>query len=82
MSSREFRRDEDRWKRQQRAINRVDRLIADDCYRIFLQAPTGFGKTLVGSYLVKRIHHSGGRIWWTAPLIKLVIRRWMYSPNS
>jgi DNA repair protein RadD len=50
----------------------IDRALADGIRHIVVQAPTGFGKTLVGATLAKRNLDEGRRTLFTVPALALV----------
>ncbi len=58
--------------RQVRLIQEVDQAIEDGHRRIVGQAPTGFGKTLVGAALALRILSCGQRMIFTVPALSLI----------
>jgi DNA repair protein RadD len=57
---------------QSELLTEVDRSLADDCCHFVVQAPTGFGKTLVGATLAKRNLDEGRRTLFTVPALELV----------
>jgi DNA repair protein RadD len=57
---------------QLRLIADIDRALANGCRRIVCQAPTGFGKTIVGAALAKRSCAAGERVIFTVPALSLI----------
>jgi DNA repair protein RadD len=53
-------------------VERIDRELVDDCRHIVAQAPTGFGKTIVGATLAKRNCDDRRRTLFTVPALSLV----------
>jgi len=58
--------------RQAQAIARIREAISDGHKRIVLQAPTGFGKTLVSAHIIAAALQKGSRPLFTCPAISLV----------
>jgi superfamily II DNA or RNA helicase len=57
---------------QQTAIDRLDELIAQGKRRIVVQAPTGYGKTIVAASLLKRELELGKRVLFCVPALSLI----------
>jgi DNA repair protein RadD len=55
---------------QVQLIDEIDRALAADCRRIMVQAPTGFGKTMVASTIARRA--AGRRLIFTVPALSLI----------
>jgi DNA repair protein RadD len=53
-------------------LTEIDRALADGSRHIVVQAPTGFGKTIVGATLAKRNLDEGRRTLFTVPALELV----------
>jgi DNA repair protein RadD len=53
-------------------IQQIDDAIGAGCTRIMAQAPTGFGKTIVGSTIADKIMKSGKRLIFTVPALSLI----------
>lgn len=58
--------------RQSDAIRAIREAIREGHKRIILQAPTGFGKTLVSAHIIANALHKGSRPLFTCPAISLV----------
>jgi superfamily II DNA or RNA helicase len=58
--------------RQQKAVREIERAIAAGDYRLMLQAPTGFGKTVTLAYTIRDALNNGQRVNWVTPRISLV----------
>jgi DNA repair protein RadD len=57
---------------QTRLVERIDREFVDGCRHIVAQAPTGFGKTIVGATLAKRNCDDRRRTLFTVPALSLI----------
>lgn len=57
---------------QQETIDRLDSLLAQGKRRIVIQAPTGFGKTLVATSLLRRELELSRRVLFVVPVIQLI----------
>jgi superfamily II DNA or RNA helicase len=57
---------------QEQLLVEIDRAIAEGCRRIMVQAPTGFGKTIVGSTIARRIQSVRKRLIFTVPALSLI----------
>lgn len=57
---------------QEAALLKVRRAMAAGSRRPILQAPTGAGKTLMGSRIIQGALNKGNRVIWTAPRIELI----------
>lgn len=57
---------------QVQLLNEIERSIADGCRRIMVQAPTGFGKTIVAGALARDTHRAGRRAIFTVPALSLI----------
>jgi DNA repair protein RadD len=57
---------------QTHLLAEIDRALADDDRHLVVQAPTGFGKTIVGATLAKRIRDDRRRILFTVPALSLI----------
>lgn len=57
---------------QSKLIENIDAAIAAGERRIMVQAPTGFGKTVVGAALAQRCIDAGQRMLFTAPALSLI----------
>jgi superfamily II DNA or RNA helicase len=53
-------------------IDQIDTAIAGGCRRIVAQAPTGFGKTIVGAAITRRAIEQNKRVIFTVPTISLI----------
>jgi superfamily II DNA or RNA helicase len=57
---------------QRRLLDELDHAIAAGFRRIMVQAPTGFGKTIVAANLAKGIQAAGKRLIFTVPALSLI----------
>jgi DNA repair protein RadD len=57
---------------QTHLLAEIDRALADDNRHIVAQAPTAFGKTIVGATLARRIRDDGRRTLFTVPALSLI----------
>jgi superfamily II DNA or RNA helicase len=57
---------------QIRLLEEIDQAIADGCRRIMVQAPTGFGKTIIAGTIAGKILDAGKRAIFTAPALSLI----------
>jgi superfamily II DNA or RNA helicase len=57
---------------QTQVVAQIDEAIADGCRRLIAQAPTGFGKTIVGAVLANRTRADRGRVIFTVPALSLI----------
>jgi DNA repair protein RadD len=53
-------------------LDRLDREIDSGCRRLMIQAPTGFGKTLVAAALASNALSTGKRLIFTVPALSLI----------
>lgn len=53
-------------------LDKIDQAIADGCRRIMVQAPTGFGKTVVAATIANKILNAGQRAIFTVPALSLI----------
>jgi DNA repair protein RadD len=53
-------------------IDQIDAAIVNGCRRIVAQAPTGFGKTIVGAAITRRAIEQKKRVIFTVPTISLI----------
>jgi superfamily II DNA or RNA helicase len=57
---------------QKRLLQDIDRAIADGCRRLVAQAPTGFGKTIVGAHRLRFLQDVGKSGIFIVPALSLV----------
>jgi DNA repair protein RadD len=57
---------------QTNLIDEIDHALAAGCRRIVVQAPTGFGKTMVAATLARRATAAGRRSIFTVPALSLI----------
>ena len=57
---------------QARLLAEIDRAMAGGCKRIMAQAPTGFGKTIIGATIAGNVLRSGKRMIFTVPALSLI----------
>jgi superfamily II DNA or RNA helicase len=57
---------------QERLLSTIDLALEDGCRRIMVQAPTGFGKTIVASTVARRIRDARKRAIFTVPALSLI----------
>jgi DNA repair protein RadD len=57
---------------QTHVIAEIDKAIAEGCRRIMVQAPTGFGKTIVAAVMLNKRRLAGGRGIFTVPALSLI----------
>ena len=57
---------------QQHLINQIDQAIEAGCRRIMVQAPTGFGKTLVAGAIAGKTSDASKRMIFTVPALSLI----------
>jgi DNA repair protein RadD len=57
---------------QQRLLDDIRRTLLEGCSRLMIQAPTGFGKTIVAANIAKEIQASGKRMIFTVPALSLI----------
>jgi superfamily II DNA or RNA helicase len=57
---------------QAQLLEDIDRTMAGGCQRIVVQAPTGFGKTIIAATIAGSILHSGKRAIFTVPALSLI----------
>ncbi|WP_161491248.1 DEAD/DEAH box helicase [Bradyrhizobium neotropicale] len=57
---------------QTNLIQQIDQAIADGCRRIMVQAPTGFGKTIIAGTIAGKILDAEKRAIFTVPALSLV----------
>jgi DNA repair protein RadD len=57
---------------QSRLLAQIDRAIAGGCRRIMVQAPTGFGKTVIAAALAEKAMNAGWRAIFTVPALSLI----------
>ena len=53
-------------------IAEIDRALTEGCNRVMVQAPTGFGKTMVAAAIAKRVSGAGQRMVFTVPALSLI----------
>ena len=58
------------------ALVRLRQAVAEGKKRICMQAPTGFGKTILAASLVKHARDKGKRVLYTVPAVTLVDQTW------
>lgn len=58
--------------RQQKLVDDIDAAIASGARRIMVQAPTGFGKTIIAAYFANRCAERGQRKLFTVPALTLI----------
>jgi len=58
------------------ALERLRKAVAEGKRRICMQAPTGFGKTVLAAALVRQARDKGKRVLYTVPVISLVDQTW------
>jgi superfamily II DNA or RNA helicase len=57
---------------QARLLDNIDHAISDGATRIMVQAPTGFGKTIIAGEIANAIVESGRRAIFTVPALSLI----------
>ena len=57
---------------QERLLAQLDQTIADGCHRVVVQAPTGFGKTIVGAHRLRLLQDAGKRALFIVPALSLI----------
>jgi DNA repair protein RadD len=57
---------------QLRLLDQLDAAITDGCNRIVVQAPTGFGKTIVAAHRLRHIQDAGKRAIFIVPALSLI----------
>lgn len=60
------------WDHQPKIIEETRGLIRQGCKRILIESPTGSGKTVMGSYMLKGAHERGWDSWFVVHRIELV----------
>lgn len=57
---------------QHKAMASIDAATSGGCRRVMVQAPTGFGKTVLGAHLVTTLHQAGRRVCFSVPSLSLI----------
>src|SRR5579859_1248424 len=57
---------------QVRLLDEIDRTIKSGCTRVMVQAPTGFGKTIVAATIAQNILDQNKRAIFTVPALSLI----------
>jgi superfamily II DNA or RNA helicase len=57
---------------QIRLLDQIDMAIVSGCNRIVVQAPTGFGKTIMAAHRLRRIQDAGKRAIFIVPALSLI----------
>jgi DNA repair protein RadD len=57
---------------QVRLLDQLEMALATGCNRVVVQAPTGFGKTIVAAHRLRRIQDAGKRAIFIVPALSLI----------
>src|SRR6478609_10261519 len=57
---------------QEQLLQQIDETITSGCRRVVAQAPTGFGKTIVGAHRLRLLQDAGKRALFIVPALSLI----------